>query len=79
MKIDSVGTRVDTDVVDAAQEVVRVAMRLVRSARGEHRGPTPGDFVCLHADAQESQNAVGAAIDAGNEFAKLLAFMQGLH
>ena len=53
-----------------------MAVRLVRCALGQHRGPAAGDLERVVADAQEAQDARDAALDACSELAKLAAAVQ---
>jgi hypothetical protein len=75
MKVYGVRTRVSANVINAAQEIIGVAVSLVHSTLGENSGPTAGYLESVITDSQESQNAPRGVIDASNEIPEFLAFM----
>ena len=75
MKVYGVRTGVSSNVIDATQKVVRVAMTFVNCTLGENRGPAASDFESFLTDLQESQNALGNIANARNEFLKFVALM----
>jgi hypothetical protein len=75
VKVYCVCARVSANVINAAQEVIRVAMSSVRGTLGENIGPTSSDLERVITNPQESQNTLRRAIDAGNEVSKVFQFM----
>ena len=57
MEIDGVRTRMGSDVVHAAQEVIGVLMHLVCRASRQNRRPAGSDFVRVVTDPEELQNS----------------------
>src|SRR5262245_33154912 len=78
MEVYAICTRVYSYVVDAAQEIVRMAMGLVHCASGENRGPAAGDFESLLTDLQKSQNTAGRTSNARTELLKFFTIVQCL-
>jgi hypothetical protein len=75
VKVYGVRARVSANVIDAAQEIIGVAVNFVCGTLGENSGPTAGYFESVITDSQESQNAPRSVIDASNEIPEFLAFM----
>src|SRR6202035_3853614 len=78
MEVDGVRTRMGSDVVHAAQEVIRVLMHLVCRAFRQDGRPAGGDFVRVVTYLKEFQNSRHDAVHAGNEIAEVIKLMQRL-
>ena len=76
MEVDGVGTRPRSHVVHAAQEVVRVAVHLVRRPRGQDVRPAARDLDGVVSDAQESQDSPRRLLDRGSQLPELVTLVK---
>ena len=65
MEVDCVRTRMGSDVVHAAQEVIGVLVHLVCRASRQDCRPAGGDFVRVATDPEELQNSWHETVHAG--------------
>jgi len=72
MEVYCVCAWLSSNVIDAAQKVVLVAVSLVKRSLGKNRGPAASYFERLLTDSQESQNAFRGIVNARDEFLKFV-------
>ncbi len=78
VKIDGIRSLERLDLVNAAQEIVWVTVHAVRGARCADVGPARRNFEPMVANLQVIQQGGCDLVDAGNQFPKFVASMQGV-